>query len=56
MGNLFTWIGEREKFRLEVKEWIVILKKDGGFDYYFDFDKYLRDKNNQTNLVVGYAS
>ena len=27
MGNLFTWIGEREKFMLEVKEWILNTKK-----------------------------
>jgi hypothetical protein len=28
VGNLFTWIGEREKPRLEVKEWIRNTKKN----------------------------
>ena len=57
VGKWFTWIEEREKDRLEVNEWIRNTKKeDGGFDYYFDFDKNLRDNNNQTNLADEYDS
>lgn len=57
VGNWFTWTSEREKDRLEVNEWIRNSKKeDGGFDYYFDFDKYLKDENNQTNLAEEYDS
>ena len=57
VGKWFTWIDEREKDRLEVNEWIRNTKKeDGGFDDYFDFDEYLKDKNNQTNLAEEYDS
>ena len=41
----------------EVNEWIRNTKKeDGGFDNYFDFDKNLKDNNNQTNLAEIYDS
>lgn len=57
VGNLFTWNEEKEKDRLEVNEWIRNTKKeDGGFDYFFDFDKYLKDNNNQTTLAEEYDS
>ena len=56
-GNWFTWTNENEKVRLEVNQWIRNSKKeDGGFDYYFDFDKYLKDEYNQTNLAEEYDS
>ena len=54
-GNWFTWSDEREKDRNEVNEWIRNTKKeDGGFDYFFDFDNYLRDDLNLTNLAQEY--
>lgn len=57
VGKWFTWNGEREKDRLAVNEWIRNTKKeDGGFDYYFDFDKYLKDEHNQTNLAEEFDS
>ena len=57
VGNWFTWTNEREKDRLEINEWIRNTRKeDGGFDYYFDFDKYLKDEHNQTNLADEYDS
>ena len=56
-GKWSTWICENEKERLEVNEWIRNTKKeDGGFDNYFDFDKNLKDNNNQTNLAEIYDS
>ena len=56
-GKWSTWISENEKERLKVNEWIRNTKKeDGGFDNYFDFDKNLKDNNNQTNLAEIYDS
>ena len=56
-GKWFTWDSDREKDRQEVNEWIRNTKKeDGGFDAYFDFDNYVKDNKNITNLLEEYDS
>lgn len=56
-GKWFTWDNDREKDRQEVNEWIRNTKKeDGGFDAYFDFDNYVKDNKNITNLLEEYDS
>ena len=56
-GNYLTWSKDNEKNRLKVSEWIRNTRKEkGGFDDYFDFDKFLRDKKNKTNLADIYDS
>lgn len=56
-GKWFTWDCDREKDRQEVNEWIRNTKKeDGGFDAYFDFDNYVKDNKNISNLLEEYDS
>ena len=56
-GKYLTWSEDNEKNRNEVNEWIRNTRKEeGGFDDYFDFDKYLRDEKNETNLADIYDS
>ena len=47
---------KKEKIRQEVNNWIRNTKKEeGGFDYFFDFDKLIRDPNNHTIMYEDYA-
>ena len=56
-GNNEIWTMEREMVRKEVNEWIRNTKvEDGGFDYVFDFDKYVKDPNDDTKLFKEYDS
>ena len=56
-GKYLTWSEDNEKNRNEVNEWIRNTRKEeGGFDDYFDFDKFLRDDKNHTNLADIYDS
>ena len=46
-----TWNKNREKERQNVNKWIRETKpKNGGFDFFFDFDKILKDPNKEMNL------
>ena len=56
-GKYITWSKDNEINRQEVNDWIRNTKKEeGGFDNFFDFDKYLRDDKNETNLKDSYDS
>ena len=56
-GNFFRWTEERENYRKEVNNWIRNTKsEDGGFDAVFDYDKIIKDPNNETNLLNEYDS
>ena len=56
-GNNEIWTKEREMVRKEVNDWIRKAKvEDGGFDYVFDFDKYVKDPNDDTKLYKEYDS
>ena len=46
------WDEKKEKVRNEVNNWIRTAKEDkGGFDYYFDFDKYIKDPDDETKML-----
>jgi len=56
-GNNEIWTKEREIVRKEVNDWIRNTKvEDGGFDYVFDFDKFVKDPNDDTKLFKEYDS
>ena len=56
-GNFFRWTEEREAYRQEVNNWIRNTKpEDGGFDAVFDYDKFIKDPNNETCLLKEYDS
>ena len=56
-GKNSPWTQEREKIRLEVNEWIRNTKsEEGGFDSFFDFDKIMKDPNDEKNLLSDYDS
>ena len=56
-GNNEIWTKEREWVRNEVIDWIRNTKvEDGGFDHVFDFDKYVKDPNDDTKLYKEYDS
>lgn len=49
------WTEKREKVRKEVNNWIRNTKSsDGGFDAFFDFDKFVKDPNDDTILKNEY--
>jgi lysophospholipase L1-like esterase len=51
----YLWNKNKEKVRKEANEWIRTTKpEDGGFDAFIDFDKLLRDPNNETILFKKY--
>ena len=53
----YLWNKNKEKVRKEVNNWIKRTKpKNGGFDSYFDFDKYLKDPKNETRMNDIYDS
>lgn len=52
-GNFSEYKEEKEKIRQEVNTWIRNTpKEDGGFDTYFDFDKLMKDKDNEKILAA----
>ena len=54
-GKNSNWSQQKDKVRNEVNNWIRNAGKDKeGFDYYFDFDKAVRDPNNERNLLNMY--
>ena len=56
-GKNTPWTKEREKIRKEVNNWIKNTKsEDGGFDAFFDFDKIMKDPDNEQNLLSEYDS
>ena len=56
-GNFFRWTEEREKYRKEINHWIRNTKpENGGFDYVFDYDKIIKDPNNETIIFSIYDS
>ena len=56
-GNNEIWTEEREKVRKEINEWLRNTKtEEGGFDYIFDFDKYVKDPKDETKLFKDYDS
>ena len=47
----YFWNKKKEKVRKKVNKWIRTTKsEEGGFDYFFDFDKLLKDPKNETIL------
>ena len=45
------WNQKKEKARIEVNNWIRTTKpENGGFDEFFDFDKYLKNPKNESQL------
>ena len=47
----YRWNEEKEKARLEVNNWIRTTKpEDGGFDEFFDFDQFLKNPQNESQL------
>ena len=56
-GKNTPWTKEREKIRQEVNNWIRKTKfEDGGFDAFFDFDKIMKDPNDEKNILSKYDS
>lgn len=56
-GKNTPWNQERETIRKEVNDWIRNTKsEDGGFDAFFDFDKVMKDPENEQNLLGEYDS
>ena len=51
-GTNNNYSQQKDKVRNEVNNWIRTTGKDKeGFDYFFDFDKEVRDPNNEKNLL-----
>ena len=51
-GKNSNYSDQKEKVRKEVNNWIRNAGKDKeGFDYCFDFDKVIRDPNNERNIL-----
>ena len=49
--SIFHWSKNKEKVRIKVNNWIKKTSpKRGGFDAFFDFDKYLKDPKNITKM------
>ena len=56
-GKFYKWDKGKEKFRQEINYWIRNTKsEEGGFDSYFDFDKYISDPNDMTKIYSAYDS
>ena len=54
-GNCKKWNKEREIVRQEVNNWIKNTKSEnGGFDAIFDFDKLIKDPNDETKIFKKY--
>ena len=54
-GNSKKWNKEREIVRQEVNNWIRNTKSEnGGFDAIFDFDKLMKDPNDETKMFKEY--
>ena len=55
--SYFRWGKRKEKFRQEVNRWIRNTNPErGGFDSFFDFDKFIRDPNDVTKMYNAYDS
>ena len=55
--NFKRWTEERESYRQEVNNWIRNTKpSEGGFDAVFDYDKFMKDPNDETKLYSYYDS
>ena len=47
----YIWNKDKEKVRKKVNDWIRKIKpENGGFDAFFDFDKYFKDPKNETRM------
>ena len=56
-GKNTPWTKERENVRQEVNNWIKNTKsEEGGFDASIDFDKIMKDPNDEKNLLDDYDS
>lgn len=56
-GRNNPWTEEREKIRQQVNDWIRNTKpEDGGYDSCIDFDKVMKDPNEEKNLLIDYDS
>ena len=54
-GNEKKWNKEKEKKREEVNNWIRTTKSENeGFDAFFDFDKLIKDPNDETKIFKEY--
>lgn len=50
-----NWTEEKEKVRVEVNNWIRTAREDkGGFDYFFDFDEFMKDPNDEKKMFYLY--
>ena len=50
-GNCKKWNKEKEIIRQEVNDW---KSENGGFDAKFDFDKLIKDPNDETKIFKEY--
>ena len=56
-GKTGIWTEAREKTRSAINNWIRTTKsEDGGFDSFFDFDKFIRDPGDETKMKEIYDS
>lgn len=56
-GKTNIWTEAREKTRLAINNWIRNTKREnGGFDAFFDFDKYIKDPDDETKMKEIYDS
>ena len=56
-GKTAIWTEAREKTRIAINNWIRNTKSEnGGFDAVFDFDKYLKDPDDETKMKDIYNS
>lgn len=56
-GRNSPWTEEREQIRQQVNNWIRNTKpEDGGYDSFIDFDKVMKDPNEEKNLLIEYDS
>lgn len=56
-GRNTPWTQERENIRKEINNWIRNSKSElGGFDAFIDFDKIMKDPNDEKNLLSEYDS
>ena len=56
-GRNNPWTSEREKIRLKINNWIRNTKsEDGGFDSFIDFDKVMKESEEEKNLKSEYDS
>ena len=56
-GKTGIWTEAREKTRSAINNWIRTTKsEDGGFDAFFDFDKFIKDPDDETKMKEIYDS